>query len=246
MSFRGPPARLFVFLIVVWSAVAVQAAELAFPPLTGRVVDEASLLSPPGETRLDAMLAAHEQATGQQVVVATVASLQGTDIADYGYRLGRAWGIGERDKDTGAILLVAPNERAVRIEVGYGLEGTLTDAVSRIIIEREILPSFRAGRMEDGVIAGATAILSVLRGEAPPRAAAPMEDPGSLPVGFIIFIIVMLLLARGRRRRGMMAGLAPLILSSGGRRSGGGFGGGFGGFRGGGGSFGGGGASGRW
>src|ERR1700730_8780667 len=114
-------------------------AEPVFPALSSRVVDEAGLLSAAERERLTAQLAAHEHATGQQVVVVTLRSLQGMPIEDFGYRLGRAWGIGEKGKNTGALLVVAPSERAVRIEVGYGLEGLLTDALSRSIIERDIL-----------------------------------------------------------------------------------------------------------
>ena len=97
----------------------------AFPPLTGRVVDDAGILSPATRADLSAMLQRHEQATGEQVVVVTLPSLQGYSIEDFGYQLGRAWGIGQKDKNTGALLIVAPNEHKVRIEVGYGLEGHL-------------------------------------------------------------------------------------------------------------------------
>lgn len=238
---------LGLLFALVWT-VNVQAAEISFPPLTGRVVDSAHVLSPAAVQSLDQKLADHEAATRQQVVVATVPSLQGHEIAEYGYQLGRSWGIGEKDKNTGAILLVAPTEREVRIEVGYGLEGTLTDALSRVIIEQRIIPEFRAGRMEAGIVAGTDAILSTLRGEAPAPAANRRvdrrDDPGEIPpVVLIVIFIIFLLLTRGRRRRGFLPGviLGGPSIWRGGR---GGFGGG--GFRGGGGSFGGGGASGKW
>ncbi len=239
--------RRFVFALLLIAAGAAQAAGLSFPPLTGRVVDQAGILSVSAEQTLTAALQAHEQATSQQVVVATVASLEERDIAEYGVALGRAWGIGQKDKNTGVILLVAPNERAVRIEVGYGLEGTLTDATSRLIIENAILPQFRAGNMEAGIVAGTRSILGVLRGDpdaTPQPAPIRSRDPGGIPI-FTILIILFIVTRFGRRRRGLF----PLILGSptvwhGGSRRGGGFGGG--GFRGGGGSFGGGGASGRW
>ena len=236
--------RFALFVALIWAATAL-AADISFPPLTGRIVDQANVLSPAAEAELDQRLAAHERATHQQVVVATVPTLQGQTIEDYGYRLGRAWGIGEKDKNTGAILLVAPNERAVRIEVGYGLEGVLTDAQSRVIIERNILPEFRAGRLEAGVIQGAGAILAVLGGDAAgqPQAAVPLpqRDPGGLPpIAFIIFFVILMFVLRRRRRIGFL----PFILPGPGIwRSGGGSGGGF---SGGGGSFGGGGASGSW
>lgn len=240
--------RLALALVFVIGAAA-QAAAPSFPPLTGRVVDQADILAAATEQDLSAKLEAHEHATGHQLVVATVASLDGRDIATYGVELGRAWGIGRKEKDTGAILLVAPNDREVRIEVGYGLEGILTDARSRLIIENNILPSFRAGQMEAGVVAGADSILAALRGDPD---AAPTAIPNTARehdtreyIGLLIAFLIIAWLRRGRRRRGIW----PLVLGgastwhSGSRRSGG-FGGG--GFRGGGGSFGGGGASGKW
>lgn len=238
-------ARILV-LLLGW-VVPAHAADIAFPPLSGRVVDQAYILSAGAVSQLTAQLQAHEQATGQQVVVATVSSLQDQEIADYGYQLGRAWGIGQKDKNTGAILLVAPKKRKVRIEVGYGLEGTLTDAQSRLIIEREILPAFRAGQMAQGVLQGTTAMLAVLRGDpdAAPTQSRTGDDPGST-VPFIIIVIFFLVIMFTRNRRG---GLFPVVMGGptiwrgGGRR--GGWGGG-GGFSGGGGSFGGGGASGSW
>lgn len=235
-------------IVVACVAFGAAAAEIAFPPLTGRVVDQAKVLSPQAAEALRARLQAHEQSTSQQVVVATVSDLQGQEIEDYGYQLGRAWGIGQKGKNTGAILLVAPTERRVRIEVGYGLEGTLTDALSRAIIETKIIPEFRAGRMEQGIVAGADAMLGVLRGDPDavqlPRRPSNQEDPGAIPILFIVFIFILITWMSYRRRG--VAGLFWILtaLSSGGRRRGGG--GGFDNFRGGGGSFGGGGASGRW
>ena len=124
-------ALLLLLLILASPALA---AEPKFPPLTGRVVDDAGMLSASTQSELTDMLAAHERATGEQVVVVTLASLQGYTIEDFGYQLGRYWGIGQKGKNTGAILIVAPKEHKVRIEVGYGLEGQLTDAVSATII----------------------------------------------------------------------------------------------------------------
>lgn len=237
--------RLLALLFALLWTINVHAAEISFPPLTGRVVDQAHVLSAAAAQSLGQKLADHEAATRQQVVVATVTSLQGHDIAEYGYQLGRSWGIGEKDKNTGAILLVAPTEREVRIEVGYGLEGTLTDALSRAIIEQRIIPEFRAGRMEAGIVAGTDAILGTLRGDAPVQPAKRRvnhrDDPGEIPpVALIIIFIIFLLLTRGRRRRRFLPGVmlgGPTIWRGGG---------GGGGFSGGGGSFGGGGASGKW
>src|SRR5215469_9701637 len=155
-------------------AMPALAAGPDFPQLTGRVVDQAGILAPSTRDGLTEMLAQFEQATGRQVVVVTLRSLQGFPIEDFGYQLGRRWGIGQKGKNTGALLIVAPNERKVRIEVGYGLEGTLTDAASRTIIEREILPSFRNGDFNGGVVAGTAAIVALLGGN--PSAAGALAN----------------------------------------------------------------------
>lgn len=240
-----------------------------FPPLTGRVVDDAQILSPTAEAKLTAELAALEQQTGHQLVVATLPTLQGYEIEDYGYQLLRTWGVGRKAEDDGAILIVAPNERKVRIEVGYGLEPVLTDALSSLIIHRAILPAFREGKMEEGVVAGATQIVrqiglpedqakaAAAQAEAQ-QAAARQDDSGGTPwhVIVIIFVIFWVLsgLMRGFGGRRRFGGnglwwLLPVILDGASRRGGGGgwsSGGGGGGFSGGGGSGGGGGASGSW
>lgn len=135
-----------------------------YPPLTGRVVDQANILSSTTERQLDSLLAQHERATSNQVVVVTLDSLQGYGIAQYGYQLGRHWAIGQQGRDNGVLLIVAPNERKVRIEVGYGLEGTLTDALSKNIIESEITPRFKQGDMGGGILAGTRAILGTIEG----------------------------------------------------------------------------------
>jgi uncharacterized protein len=242
---RLAASLLAVALALLLCGVAV-AAEPHFPALSGRVVDEAKLLSPATRQSLDDRLAQHEKATGQQVVVAVVASLQGVPIEDYGYQLGRAWGIGQKGKNDGAILLVAPNEHAVRIEVGYGLEGTLTDATSRSIIERDILPAFRKGDMERGVVDGTDAMLTVLGGGAAPapaqRATASDADPGTVLLLVVPFFVILFIVFRFASRYG--GGGVWLSGGSFGGSSRGGFS--SGGFSGGGGSFGGGGASGQW
>jgi uncharacterized protein len=234
-----------------------------FPPLTGRVVDNAQILSPQVEHELTTKLETLETTTGRQLVVATVPSLDGYPIEDYGYQLGRTWGIGEKGKNTGAILLVAPNDRKVRIEVGYGLEPVLTDALSSVIIQSAILPKFRDGDMAGGIVAGTNALveqLSLPADQAKVRieqASQPARQKasGSPIVGFLIFLFVIFVfssLFRGRRSRGGLGSALPWIilgaLNNSGRGGGGwsGGGGGGGGFSGGGGSFGGGGSSGSW
>src|SRR5713226_1810410 len=157
---------LYVPLVLSLLSGAALAYEPRFPPLTGRVVDDAGILTDSTRAALTDMLAQHERATGNQVVVVTLKDLQGYTIEDFGYQLGRKWGIGQKGKNNGVLLIVAPKEHKVRIEVGYGLEGTLTDAVSREIIEREILPDFRRGDFNAGVLAGTGSILTRLSGGA--------------------------------------------------------------------------------
>lgn len=245
----------------LWLALAPAATfaqELTFPAFTGYVVDQADVLPPDAERALTDKLAAFQRTTGHQFAVATVPSLQGTSAEDYGNRLFRTWKLGDATRNDGALLLVAPNERRVRIEVGYGLEGDLTDAVSRLIIENAILPRFRAGDIPGGVARGADDVMAVFSGHAEDfkaRAAEVREEPPLLATlfmaAFVLFFLYVFLRSlrsaplNGRRRRA-----APWII--GGPGMGGGFGGGggwsggggFGG--GGGGSSGGGGASGGW
>jgi uncharacterized protein len=239
-------------LLLLMMVSAAWAAEPNYPALTGRVVDEAGVLSASTRSGLAEMLAQHERASsGQQVVVVTLKSLQGLSIEDFGYQLGRHWGIGKKDKNTGALLIVAPNEHKVRIEVGYGLEGTLTDALSRTIIERDIVPAFKRGDLNGGVLAGTAAILRVLGGDASaaqPAARgwqgnAPLLLPFAINIAVVIFMIMLLW---GSHRSRFSGGPRyPYIGGFGGGGFSGGGGGG-GGFSGGGGSFGGGGASGSW
>ncbi|HEY1963080.1 MAG TPA: TPM domain-containing protein [Rhizomicrobium sp.] len=238
-----------LFTCVAW------AAALTFPPLTGRVVDDAGILSQDTQARLTGILAQLEQKTGDQIVVATLKSLQGQDIATYGYQLGRAWGIGQKGKNNGAILIVVPSEHKVRIEVGYGLEGDLTDAASRVIIENAILPQFRAGNYDAGVEQGTVEIVRLLGGNAVDLSKEPAPPPpehhekGGVPWVILAVILIWIIFGRffwplfflgGVGRRGNWGG----GWSGGSFGGGGGFGGG--GFSGGGGSFGGGGASGSW
>ncbi|TPG21875.1 methanol dehydrogenase [Sphingomonas koreensis] len=261
-------------LIVVAALFAAAAAHAqTFPKLTGRVVDAANLLSPDQEAQLDQLSQSIEQASSRQLVVATIPDLEGRAIDDYGYQLGRAWGIGQSKINNGIILIVAPNEKKVRIEVGYGLEPIMTDALSNMIIQNDVLPKFRDGNMPGGIIAGANAIAEQLK--APPEeaeqkvaqaAAASRQqsqsgDKGGFPFALVFWLIVFGFMMASRiwgRRHGKRyrGGMWPIFLwgsgfggGGGGGGSGfggGGFGGGGGGFSGGGGSFGGGGASGGW
>jgi uncharacterized protein len=255
--------RVAKFLVAgfLCSALALAVQAQTFPALTGRVVDQAGVLDATARARLDSKLSDLESKTSTQLVVATLASLQGYEIADYGYRLGRHWGIGQKGTNNGAILIVAPKERAVRIEVGYGLEGKLTDAVSRLIIENSILPRFRASDVAGGIERGVDDIVQVLSGDAEefnkraavrPRPTASEGLGSFLPVAIFFGIWLLMYLSARRRRRSRWGGW---MFPGGGWSSGSGWGGGGwssgsggfgGGFSGGGGSFGGGGASGRW
>jgi uncharacterized protein len=163
----GWALAMLVALLFVMAGAAMAAP--TFPPLTGRVVDQAELLSPQQEAALTQKLEALQRASSRQLVVATVSSLQDNPIEDYGYQLGRAWHIGQQGANNGVILLVAPNERRVRIEVGYGLEPILPDALSSQIIEQQILPRFRANDYPGGIAAGTDALIAQL--QAPPEAA---------------------------------------------------------------------------
>jgi uncharacterized protein len=259
-------ASLLLRTLVLASVVAVglwlprAEAEPTFPALTGRVVDDADLLTSDDETALIAELEALEQKSSDQLVVVTLPSLQGYTIEDYGYQLGRHWGIGTAKLNNGALLIVAPNERKVRIEVGYGLEPILTDALTKIIIENAILPRFRAGDFASGIKDGVHDIVLSLTGDAAEveARARARPDADQSEIDWIFVLVWTLIIAwvvwsmyrsakYGNRTGRSNWGSG----SSGGWSSGGGgggwsSGGGGGGFSGGGGSFGGGGSSGSW
>jgi len=163
---RRPRASLALFFCILLWLAAVPAVALVLPALSGRVVDEADILDPATRAALTQKLADFEAKTSDQLVVVTLKSLQGTSIEDFGVELGRRWRIGQKDTNNGVLLIVVPSERKVRIEVGYGLEGTLTDAVSKLIIENAIIPRFRANDIPGGVSRGVDDIISVLSGDA--------------------------------------------------------------------------------
>lgn len=258
----GIALQLALAIVLLAGLLAPARAELTFPALSGRVVDAAGILDSATRAALDAKLAAQETGTSDQLVVATVSSLEGTSVEDYANRLFRHWKIGQAEKDNGVLLLVAPNERKVRIEVGYGLEGVLPDAVASTIISTTILPAFRSGDFVGGISRGVDAILEILNldpAEAEARARAAQEPALSFDDWLHLIIVVVMIgfwlfvIYRQVRRRGMRGLGRGLAASSAGgwewnRRSGGGGGwsSGGGGFSGGGGSSGGGGASGSW
>jgi uncharacterized protein len=218
--------RLLLALIGM-VVLTMPAAAQTFPPLSGRVVDAAKLLSPEQVTQLTQLSEQVEQASTRQFVVATIPDLQGYPIEDYGYRLGRAWKIGQKDARNGIILIVAPNERKVRIEVGYGLEPIMTDALSSVIINDTILPRFKAGDMPGGIMDGAAAIAEQMKQplevaeqraqQAAGQSHARHSKRGGNPLAVVFWVIVIVVIilpmafgrARGRRYRG---GLGEAVL----------------------------------
>ncbi|WP_439499291.1 TPM domain-containing protein [Bosea sp. (in: a-proteobacteria)] len=255
-------------IVLVFAGMA--AAEPTYPALTGRIVDDANLIGAEARGRIEQKLQAHEAKTSDQVVVATLPSLQGVTIEDFANGLFRHWQLGEKARNNGVLLLVAPNERKVRIEVGYGLEGALTDALSKVIITTAVTPKFKSGDFAGGIEGGVDAILTILAGDAEEwqRRATIRDDESStiediaviLVMFFIILIIVSIL--RGLKQQGGGSRLhrtrdgrwislpqtgSGWSTGSGSGWSGGGWSSGSGGgFSGGGGSSGGGGASGDW
>jgi uncharacterized protein len=248
---------LFGVTLLFWIGPAT-AAEPNYPQLTGRVVDDANLLSPDERAELDADLKALEDKSSDQLVVVTLPSLQGFTIEDFGYQLGRHWGIGTKEKDNGVLLIVEPNERKVRIEVGRGLEPILTDAMSKVVINGAILPRFRTGDYVGGIKEGVKGIELVLTGDTAELAERvkgrhDADDPKIDWLVVIFWTIIILWFIwvtwRSTQRSAYRRGSGPIFIPGpgwgGGSDWSGGNGGG-GGFSGGGGSFGGGGASGSW
>jgi uncharacterized protein len=255
-----------VALVAAMMLASLTAMAANFPALTGRVVDDANVMAPQARTSLDAKLKALEDKSGIQLVVATVPSLDDQDVESYANGLFRAWKLGEKQKNNGVLLLVAPRERKVRIEVGYGLEGTLTDAISKLIITNAIVPRFKANDYAGGIDRGVDDVIAVLTTDSADWQARPhlrVDDQPSLVdaaaplLVMIIFAILFLTMMHNARnsggrivRRGGNTIFIPWAGPLGGGSSWGGssWGGGDsgGGFSGGGGSSGGGGASGGW
>ena len=264
-------SRLFIiFGLAIWSITTFNVAtgKDSFPVLSGRVVDNAHLLSASTLDKMTRELAALERQTGDQIVVATLSTLSGYDIETYSNTLFRRWALGQKQMNNGVLLLVAPTERQVRIEVGYGLEGVLTDALSAVIINTLILPNFREGKFENGIVEGVAAIKDILTGskaDFDDRVKAHLQieheklkqqqkqEMITNVAAFIIFVIFVVLPILAsifgtkvgpRRYRWLGIVFVLWFLGSGRGGFGGGLGGGFGGGSGGfGGGFGGGGGS---
>lgn len=260
-----PKIRLAAMLLL--SLVSGLACAFEFPPLTGRVVDQAAVIPVATRDAIEAKLRDLEDKSGIQLVVATVKSLQGGDIETFANQLFRTWKLGEAKKNNGVLLLVAPTERKVRIEVGYGLEGTLTDALAQVIIASAMVPRFKTNDYPGGIERGVDGIISVLTTDAEEwhaKTGVRSEDQQTLfdvlfPI-LLFLVIVFIFRHMVGSARGPSGTLArsrgrTIFIPYGGPASGGGtsWGGGSswggssgGGFSGGGGSSGGGGASGSW
>lgn len=244
---------LFLLLILLPAAAGAE-----FPKPSGFVNDFAGVLSSSTKTRMEATLASFREQSGHEIAVVTLPSLEGRPVEEVAADLFKTWRIGTKGKDDGLLFLVAPADRRMRIEVGYGLEGTINDALAGRLLDEEVLPRFRAGNLEGGIAAGTAAILkTIVRKEGlsfDADAAAgtlgidagpqPALEKKSGPLTMIAKIFLVLLLAILFIRHPSLFFFALAMLSSGGGRGGGGFRGGFGGF--GGGSSGGGGASRGW
>jgi uncharacterized protein len=201
-AFLAPAAAVPGPLRLAQSSEIIVPATSEFPALSGRVVDDAGLLDAAARESLRLRLAAHEATRTNQIVVATVRSLNGNSIEDYANRLFRRWQLGQRGKNNGVLLLHAPTERKIRIEVGYGLEGTLTDAITRYIIQSAITPRFKANDFAGGMTRGVDDIIKVLNGDEeisrranPPPSFAFEAFHAVVPFGLIVLPAALLVIA---------------------------------------------------
>lgn len=244
-----------VYAAIAMALTAFAAFALTFPALTGRIVDQANIIPAATRSAIETKLADLEAKSGIQLVVATVNSLEGQEIEPYANQLFRTWGLGEKTKNNGVLMLVAPNERRVRIEVGYGLEGTLTDALTKVIITNAIAPRFKEKDYGGGIARGVDDVITVLTTDSSEWEKRPSlrldrqqtNDPANwLIVAIVIVVIILLIVSPGFRW--FFFNVAINILASSGSTRSSSSSGDFssGGFSGGGGSSGGGGASGSW
>ncbi len=227
----------YIYLLVVIIGLCFGGSAVAFPELTGQVVDTAGILSPATERQLVDLLKTETQ---HQVVVVTLDSLNGQSIEEYGYQLGRHWGIGDKGTDNGVLLIIAPTEGLVRIEVGYGLEGALTDALSSVIINQYMMPFLKEKKYDNASLIGVEGILAAIKGERFAPAMSAEEELGFMGLIFTILIIglfVYVAAAPREQRAGRLRTVLFFMSLMPGRGSG---------FKGRGGRFGGGGSTGRF
>lgn len=248
LASRGRHRKLWSVVALLVASVGVclwsgRAQALAVPPLAARVNDLAQVLSPTEQTQLEARLEAHERSTGQQFALLTVPSLAGDSIEDFSMRVVEAWQLGSDQRDDGLLMVVAVQDRRMRIEVGYGLEGSIPDALAGRIVRDVLAPRFRTGDYGGGINAAFSALFQAAGGE--PVTLPAREPEQNAPPAWVhwVWLLPLLVLLLSRRVRGGHSG-AGMLLGGGGQA--GRFGGGGGGFGGGGGGFGGGGASGSW
>ena len=237
---------LFVALLLCLPGAVLS---LTVPPPEGYVNDHANVLSEREKAGLESILKRFEAETTNQVVLLAIPSLEGDSLEDFSIRVAEAWKVGQKGRDNGVIFLVAVEDRKARIEVGYGLEGALTDAQSGQILRNLVFPAFRQGAYASGIQAGLVGILQSIQGEFPSqpvRQMAPTRQAQAKASGLLLPLLLFLLLFSRAGRFFLLGGLMGGMFGGRGGMGRGGFGGGFGGFSGGGGGFGGGGASGSW
>ncbi len=246
--------KIVLISIILVFAVSILSS-LDVPKLKGRINDNAGIINSGDERKLEALLRDVEAKTSSQVALLTISSLQGENLEDYSMRVAQAWQLGQKEFDNGVLLLVAFNEKKIRIEVGYGLESIITDAKSGFIIRNYIVPGFKKGDFAGGITNGLLAISGLVTKEfeiTDEQLAKYSQQQRAgkrkqIPFGLIVFLFMFVFGGLGRRRGGLFTALFLGSMLGGGRsRGGSGFGGGFGGFSSGGGGFGGGGASGGW
>jgi len=189
-SFPSRVPAILAVLAILLTPTPLLARDVPF--LSGRVVDEAGMLSPDARQRIEQKLAAYEQQTGNQLVVLTIDSLQGDPIEDFSIRVAQTWKLGQKGKDNGVLFLIAKQEHLLRIDVGYGLEPELTDAESGRILDNTVRPAFRNGDFAGGIEQGVDAILAGLGGGEVPAAPAVPEEPDRIPAGFSLILIFVL------------------------------------------------------
>lgn len=213
-----------MLFLVLSSALTLASFVFALdvPPLTGRVVDLAQVLPATVAASLVRDLEAHESKTSNQVVVLTLPSLEGEPLESFSHRVATTWKLGQKGTENGVLLLLALRERKVRIEVGYGLEGTLTDLRSAHIIRQEIVPRFRNGDLSGGIAAGAHAILDTIEGtykadEVLPGHARSGQDPTAIEyviIGVVVGTLAGIVLSHGlRRTRALLGSLLAFLVA---------------------------------
>ena len=260
-------SAIFIFLILLCANFFA----LEIPVLTSPVVDNAKIMSDAKRQELEQFLLSFDENSSAQIAVLTIPSLKGESLEEYSIRVAREWGLGEKDDSMGVLLLIAFNEKKIRIETGYGVEGDLTDAKCGMIIRNIIAPNFQNGKYSEGIIKGAKAIAKIIAPDAQNSDGVDIEESSEIDpiaiIALVIFFTLYFIMFTGMlstkfhvlrrwipwapffvKSANRSKSNAPHYTSDGFHYGGGGFGGSSrgGGFSGGGGGFGGGGASGGW